>query len=221
MKKIDICPALLDTNIVDGITPEILHEFVQISNSTIVQYIEHFMDKNRQNSDPDIQRVIEKLRVAYNSYYEYQSFVNSADLAEAFRLIVTQDRATISFDMDKKDLIKIRDTCRRVLSYEDKLRRYDADTFNKHLDKMSALASVSSDSNVVKCTTTLVKNAKERKRMFINVSGREDDRSVLYRIFKFKDKAIQLANTADACLSKMDTPANEEVRFDKRMWRHI
>ena len=54
MKKIDICPALLDTSIVDGITPEILHEFVQISNSTIVQYIEHFMDKNRQNSDPEV-----------------------------------------------------------------------------------------------------------------------------------------------------------------------
>lgn len=221
MEKIDVCPMLITTVTIDILPQNILHEFVELSNSTVVQYVEAFMSKYMGSNDKDIQRVIDKLREAYNSYYSYQAFVNSSELAEAFKLIATTNKASISYDMEKSDLMKIRDTCRKVLSYEDRLKRYDDESFKSHINKMKNLAKVTGDDIIIAETEGLIKRIKDLKKVFVNVEGREDDKTILYRIFKFKDKAIQLANTAEGCLNRMDSLTEDSAPFDKRMWRHI
>ena len=221
MKKIEICPMILDTKLVQILPMTILKEFVELSNPSIVAYVEKFMTKYMDTSDKELQEIIEKLKEAYSSYYSYKAFVDSAELADAFKLIVTTERNNISYDMEKSDLHNIVDTITKVLQYEDKLKRYDEKSLNLHIDRMKNLASVESN-EVANATKTLIDNIRNFQSIFINAKGREDDKTILYRIFRFKDKALQLKHTAEDCLQRMESSTNaEEKPFDKRKWRHI
>lgn len=220
MRKIDICPMILDTMMVAYLPVEVLNEFVEMSNATIVQHVESFNLKHAYDEDADIRAVVEKLKKIYEPYYAYQAFVNGPELSSAFKLIVTQNKADISYDMSKSDLVKIRDTCRNVLQYEDMLKRYDEKSYLTHLDNISKFCNDTDDANLSSLGLTLVSRCKKFRKVFINAKGREDDKSVLYRIFRFKDKAKQLAEAAEGCLTRMEG-SKENVTFDKRKWRHI
>lgn len=219
LRNVDVCPMLFTVGMIDILPDSIVAEIINMSNATVIQSIESFITKFNLYEDEVIKRVIAKLRRALKSYYEYQAFVNSKELADAFTLIVSQNKANISYDMDKSELNRIKDVCRNVLQYEDKLKRYDEESFNKHLSNISELAK-SESSDVRAVATDLVNRLKKCKKIFVNVRGREDDKTILYKIFKFKDKAIQLAEAAEGCLMRMDTKENN-VPFDKRLWRHI